>query len=54
MRLIEGFAQQIGAAVEWGSDHGTQLTLTLQREQGEAPSVGSGPAAGNAGDRTPG
>jgi two-component sensor histidine kinase len=54
MRLIEGFAQQIGAAVEWGSDHGTQLTLTLQREQGEAPSVGSGQPAGNAGDRTPG
>ena len=54
MQLIEGFAQQIGAAVEWDSDHGTQLTLTLQREQGEAPSVGSAQPAGNAGDRTPG
>jgi two-component sensor histidine kinase len=54
MQLIEGFAQQIGAAVEWDSDHGTRLTLTLQRGQGEAPSIGNAQPAGNAGDRLPG
>lgn len=31
MQLIEGFAQQIGAAVEWRSDRGVQLTLSFER-----------------------
>lgn len=54
MQLIEGFAQQIGAAVEWDSNRGTQLTLTLQRGPDQAPSVASVQPAGNAGDRAPG
>jgi two-component sensor histidine kinase len=42
MELIRGFAQQIGATVEWNSDGGAELRVTIPRA---SPSPGSPPIA---------